>query len=173
MSVKRYDAAGYPCVDGDYIHLFQKGAWDLFGLKVDIHSVPGGPRNIHMARPAAHMLVLNFLEVSVMKHGVNTLALGAHLACGGYEDLGLSLSDEEELQRLHLKRAKRFLDDQVLLAAEHYLREHEFKRRAHRGHLLDLQRNGLIVHALIVKPHDMTRRRITNAAKQCIAQKVF
>lgn len=172
MSVKRYNAAGYPCVDGDYIHLFQEGARELCGLIVDIHSLPGGPRNIHMARPAAHMMVLNFLEVSVMKHGVNTMVLGGHLCCGGYEDLGLSLSDEEELQREHFQRARRFLADQVPLAVGHYLREREFKKPEHKQHLLDLQRDSLTVVALLVKPRDMTQR-ITDPPSQCYVEQVF
>lgn len=168
---KRYDACGVPCVDGAYFTLFQREVISLGGHIVDMFPQPGGAKTLRMSRASAHEFVQNFVGVSVAKHGINSIVLGNHLCCGAYEKFGLSLPEEEALQRQHIERAVRFLTDQVELTIRHYLSDEEFSDEQAQN-LKAVLESGLTIRALLIKPRDMSRR-IIEPSTECFVEHVL
>ncbi len=168
---KRYHATGAPCVDGDYFSLFQEKAISLGGRLVDMFPQPGGAKTLRASKLSAHEFVQNFVGVSVAKHGISSIILGNHLQCGAYEKFGLSLPEEEVLQRRHIERAVRFLSDYIPMGIRHYLKEEELPGQEVQN-LETVLESGLIIRALLIKPHDMSRR-ITDPSTQCFVEQVI
>jgi len=168
--VKGYSTCGVPCIDGAYIDFFQEAAASMNSGLVDVMPIPGSSKDLFMPKMAAHRFVQSFISVSVAKHGINHILLCSHLCCGAYEHLGLSLPDEEALQREHIERAKHFLKDQVPLAIGHYLAYSDVDDHG-KDNLKTVLSKGLIVDAFIIKPHNMSKR-IVKPASECFVEKV-
>ncbi len=166
-----YHACGVPCIDGAYFHLFEDAVKKMEGEIVDMMPQPGGAKTLRMSRLSAHEFVQNFVGVSVAKHGVRLIILGNHLCCGAYERFHLDLPQEEELQKQHIERAVRFLNDQVSLTIAHYLLDEDLAPRE-RENLTMVADSGLVIKSLLIKPFDMSRR-ITDPTSECFVERVL
>lgn len=166
-----YHACGVPCIDGAYWRLFVDAVQKMEGEIVDMMPQPGGAKTLRMSRLSAHEFVQNFVGVSVAKHGINLIILGNHLCCGAYQRFGLNLPDEEALQRKHIARAIRFLNDQVSLTIAHYLMDEDLSPQE-RENLSRVSNSGLVIKSLLIKPHDMFRP-ISNPDTECYVERVF
>jgi len=171
LSHGKYDACGVPCIDGAYFDLFQAAAISIGGNMVDVMPIPGASKDLLMSKMAAHRFVQSFVSVSAAKHGVNHIILCNHLCCGAYESLGLSLPEEEALQREHIERARRFLQDQVPMAIRHWLKETEMSP-GEQDNLHNVLGAGIDISAFIIKPRDMSKR-ISDPASECFTDCVF
>lgn len=170
MVHRLYHACAVPCIDGAYFSLFQEAVTKLEGEIVDMMPQPGGAKTLRMSRLSAHEFVQNFVGVSVAKHNINCIILGNHLCCGAYQHFGLDLPAEEELQRKHILRAVRFLNDQVGLTIRHYLLDEDLSPNE-RANLERVADTGLVIKSLLIKPYDMSKP-ITDVS-QCYVERVF
>ncbi|MFA6466830.1 MAG: carbonic anhydrase [Patescibacteria group bacterium] len=158
-------------MDGDYFPLFHAKVISMCGRLVDLLPQPGGAKTLRTANLSAHEFAGRFVSVSVAKHGIRTIVIGTHLQCAAYEKFGLSLSEEEALQRQHIERAVRFLNDYVPMGIQHYLKEEKLPEHEVQN-LETVLESGIIIQALLIKPYDMSRR-IKEPSEECFVEQVL